>query len=1627
YNGGNATLTARLKAQGSSAPEVQAVAALNTAVTARMAPTLALQVPGSLPLLGEPAAISWGAGVLSSNGLTGNVTLTLQALNPNAGQWVIAEGQSAVATLNASGHVVLTGTVAQLNAWLADGRYLAWRGNASSVVVTAISGQAQAKAQFDFAKAVVGVLSVATSEPAEQAGVAFSSIDVAGNVVVTNEWLSQRGLDAGAALKLRATGNITWQASDVSLASIDLQASGVLVVQGTLQANKVSLLAGTGLAGNSTALVQANQLALNTSNGNVGSDTVPLRIQLTGTNATLTGNVKGAAYLSEIEGDLLLDRLRVSGIASLRAETGSILGVSQAGFADLQASSVALVAGSAIGALDDALLLNTASFSANGVGRVLVDTQGAVSVSSLAATGADALARVNARGNLSLLGTLSSSGSLSLNTRGELTQSTGSSVSAAGALSLSSVRGNIVQSNGASLAGAGVTLDAGAGMALGNVNAGTGLLSLTARAGSVTDADASDNTDLNAGSVWLSASEAIGENVLAGGRLAANGRAVNALDMNTAKVSALSAGSINLTNSGNLQVSSIGKSLGLNTTDGGDINLTVNSATHDAVLTVAAMVKANEGAVNLTADKSVNLLADGTNPVQMGERVLALNDITITATEGLRLVGSDGKDVAGVYEHAGSPGVIRIVGKQTIANNQTVSLKLNGLESNDNDQLWVSSSLTLAENSVLDIQRSPELIPRLERYYDLIGADVVLGRFGSGKGMFGFGDSTNFLQVNPVKAVDEDVVKGIVLTVSERPGANKMSIKAHSVADADTLGTFFNSPYFGEGKNYSAGMTVQAANFVTVDGRFALSTQLKDISVTSGAVSAHTWLIGGNNLDAFVGLNGPYRLDANHDGSLLDEVVNTTAAGFELTGLDIGLALYQDANSSKDKSPRNWLSLAATAASATEVGLPLVGIRAEDLKLEVNLGSDGSVVNYAAPLKIATGGTLSNGDKEEKTLNFLSSQGTLVRASGYFEMEVDGFFSVAGNLGFEKSTRAVTLADGTELNVNTLNFGGEGLRSFAGVNGPYWRDLNGDRVFTEAEADPNAVGMVMGDVKFGLVLASAVPGTADATGLQWTALKASAGTVAFVGVPGATIAARDLAVDINLVSGVGANFDADTKVIDFTAGTETYSVVTGTGKTLALDMPGESGQLVRASGTMDLRVGDFFQFTGSMGMERRAQDVTLADGTQVETEMLSVGGTGLTGFVGLGPYGSDTNGNGKFDNSEVNPNAKGLGVRDVEFGLAIFNGKAAYEDTQWLAMTGSVGGVDLMLGLPDNLKLQVYNLGVDLNMARHEADVTSAPLVHVGGDYATDANASLILGSSVFGSGTENLSVTVNFNPVGVDSLSLKDVDLSKADALPLVRSAAKDVAQVSTFIVAGAYAVDDVITLSGLSPSPLSYKVLLSDLQDELHVPYSVAQAQSNIAAKLRGLVNGAAANAIVTANGAGAVISLLAKTSGEEGQFSPEVSVIGLGDLLAVDMATLSAGKINSLTLSGKAIALSAYFDLHSATTGLRLNVQAAPVHELFLNVKGEGGETFAKLFYENPELGRSLGSSNTLAYGYFDVQPAITALSSKAWVTEDAPSDLRFDTAEFTLLGTAAADRTLTLTLTLPTAAAGAQPVG
>jgi hypothetical protein len=664
-------------------------------------------------------------------------------------------------------------------------------------------------------------------------------------------------------------------------------------------------------------------------------------------------------------------------------------------------------------------------------------------------------------------------------------------------------------------------------------------------------------------------------------------------------------------------------------------------------------------------------------------------DITVRAAQGLRIVDAAGNVATGTIRRDTSPGLLRIEGDQTIEANQHLALKLTG--ASQGDRLEVTGTLTLASGATLDVLRSQSYLPQLKDRVDLIKAGTLVGTFTEGTGLFGFGDGSRMLQLNQV---------GSTLSVEavRRPLADLLTISAHSQADADRLGMFFNSDYFGTSRSYTVGMMLRAADFLTVTGSFVLRNDNATISLRDGSTAdTRRWTVGGANLQAFVGLNGPQ--DLNHDGDFDDEVdgvkeLSTAAAGFKLAGLDVALALNAEKLATGGRTaPRSWLSLKANADSATEVGIPFMTLDATALSVEVNATTQGENV---VDLKTDRAMTVATGDGAQTIkLDFDSARGVQVKAAASFKLNISDFVTASGSLGFERSLRDVVLADGSKAKVQMLAFGGKGLNAFVGLNGP------ADGVYN-AGTQPDAMGLSLGNVDFALALFSPQAGQTATQGLKWASVKATAGSVAVVGLPASmTVAASNLSLDLNVVdtSGATGTVIADNKVIDFAGGngTRKIDVITGTGTTKALDLDGRLGEYLRATGDVDLGVGDFFKLRGSLGFERRLQEVKLADGSTVKTQMMSIGGTGLDAFVGFGPYQIQQNGQ-----TIVNPDARGIKVSGVEFGVGLFSAaadQAGYGGKRWTALTANIGAIDALVGLPPDIDLNVHTLGVDISLA----------------------------------------------------------------------------------------------------------------------------------------------------------------------------------------------------------------------------------------------------------------------------------------------------------------------------------------
>ncbi|MBV5304948.1 MAG: hypothetical protein JZU70_12255, partial [Chlorobium sp.] len=383
-------------------------------------------------------------------------------------------------------------------------------------------------------------------------------------------------------------------------------------------------------------------------------------------------------------------------------------------------------------------------------------------------------------------------------------------------------------------------------------------------------------------------------------------------------------------------------------------------------------------------------------------------------------------------------------------------------------------------------------------------------------------------------------------------------------------------------------LAIEVFGFFQVVGDFGIEKTSQLVSIYNGTtntdVMANLLAIGGQNVSAFAGLNG------GQPGAL----------GLSLTGVNFGLALLSEGT-------RQWVSLQASAAAAAFVGLTGLTLSGNTLKIEINQkAADNSLVNYAVtPLVVTTGPASSI------SLNMDAAEDELLRVSGNLTLNLFDFFSVSGGFAVEKSTRTVTLSTGASLAVDLLTIGGNDVTAFAGLNG----------------GTANAFGLSLTHVNFGLAVLS------DAT-RQWVSLLATSGSISFTGISGLIMTATSLSVEINHAA-------ADGTLVDYSP--TTLAVSTGSGTYVTLNMDSAQGELLKASGTLTIDLFGFFNVSGSFGLQKSVQTVTLSNAERISVNMLTLGATGASAFAGL-------NGGAA--------NAMGLSLTDVSFGLALMTDRA---------------------------------------------------------------------------------------------------------------------------------------------------------------------------------------------------------------------------------------------------------------------------------------------------------------------------------------------------------------------------------
>ncbi|MFZ9626421.1 MAG: hypothetical protein ACO3AD_14260, partial [Burkholderiaceae bacterium] len=177
---------------------------------------------------------------------------------------------------------------------------------------------------------------------------------------------------------------------------------------------------------------------------------------------------------------------------------------------------------------------------------------------------------------------------------------------------------------------------------------------------------------------------------------------------------------------------------------------------------------------------------------------------------------------------------------------------------------------------------------------------------------------------------------------------------------------------------------------------------------------------------------------------------------------------------------------------------------------------------------------------------FIDFDSEIIQAKvGYAEINLGGVLQMSASMAFTKrSGEQVTLSNGETTTVTTMAIGINDANAFLGIpvgGHGYFYDSNGDDRIDEADdTNQSAIGLVIEDLDLGMVIAAEtyISMTRVSIGV-YLAGRATIKEIKLNGVPGVTMAVRDLALEINL--GVRVSLNLGEIVKDPTTGAVSYT------------------------------------------------------------------------------------------------------------------------------------------------------------------------------------------------------------------------------------------------------------------------------------------------------------------------------------------------------------------------------------------------------------------------------------------------------------------------------------------------------
>ena len=296
------------------------------------------------------------------------------------------------------------------------------------------------------------------------------------------------------------------------------------------------------------------------------------------------------------------------------------------------------------------------------------------------------------------------------------------------------------------------------------------------------------------------------------------------------------------------------------------------------------------------------------------------------------------------------------------------------------------------------------------------------------------------------------------------------------------------------------------------------------------------------------------------------------------------------------------------------------------------------------------------------------ADGELLQLTGNLVFGIGGFITLSGGFGIRSASTTLAVAgEDSFVEMDVLTIGASNVTAFVGFN--------------EGESDEIGLRLTDGNVALGIF-------SEQDGGRTWTALQATVGSVEVKGIPGLTLAVTDFGLEVNLEA-------SDESVIDF-ADTN-YPVVTSASTTETLDMNGDFGQLIQASGSLTLELFNFFTVSGDFAFVSRS-DTVMVNGEEVEVDVITVGASNVNAFAGV--------------------NGVGFQLTNAGFALGIFNESEG--SRSWIALKASVESA-AFVGI-DLFTVEVTDIQVEINQPASDnslIDFESAPIDVLAGPDAT--------------------------------------------------------------------------------------------------------------------------------------------------------------------------------------------------------------------------------------------------------------------------------------------------------------------